>query len=75
MAKMSSFGLAVILCMASAWADMSPAPQKPLWTDKPDVAAFEKIENDHLAAADRFIATLVAAKGPRTIREHAGSIR
>src|SRR4051812_42711617 len=67
MAKMSSFGLAVILCMASAWAEVTPASQKPLWSSKPDVAAFEKIENDHLAAADRFIATLVAAKGARTI--------
>jgi len=59
--------LVVILFMASAWADMSPASQKPLWSDKPDVAAFDKIENDHLAAADRSIATLITAKGPRTI--------
>ena len=67
MAKIHGCGLAIILFMANAWAQMSPAPQKPLWTDKPDVAAFEKTENDHLAAADRFIAALVAAKGPRTI--------
>ncbi|HSS96525.1 MAG TPA: M3 family metallopeptidase, partial [Terriglobales bacterium] len=66
MAKMHS-GLVVILFMASAWAQSSPTSRKPLWTDKPDVAAFEKIENDHFAAADRFIATLVAAKGPRTV--------
>jgi Zn-dependent oligopeptidase len=67
MAKMYGCGLVVILFMASAWADMSPASQKPLWSDKPDVAAFDKIENDHLAAADRSIATLITAKGPRTI--------
>src|SRR5215470_12039979 len=66
MAKIYGCCLAVILFMASAWAQ-SPAAQKPLWTDKPDVAAFEKTENDHLAAADRFIATVVAVKGPRTI--------
>ena len=67
MAKMYGCGLVVILFMASAWADMSPASQKPLWSDKPDVATFDKIENDHLAAADRSIATLITAKGPRTI--------
>jgi len=67
MAKMYGCGLVVILFMASAWADMSPASQKPLRSDKPDVAAFDKIENDHLAAADRSIATLITAKGPRTI--------
>ena len=67
MAKMYGCGLVVILFMAGAWADMSPASQKPLWSDKPDVAAFDKIENDHLAAADRSIATLITAKGPRTI--------
>ena len=66
MAKIYGSGLVVILCMASVWAQSSTL-QKPLWSDKPDVAAFEKTENDHLAAADRFIATLVAAKGPRTI--------
>ncbi|HSS97136.1 MAG TPA: M3 family metallopeptidase, partial [Terriglobales bacterium] len=67
MAKIHTCGLAVILTVASAWAQMTPASQKPLWTSKPDVAAFEKVENDHLAAADRFIATLVSVKGPRTI--------
>src|SRR5882724_5190166 len=67
MAKIYGCSLAVFLFMASAWAQMSPISQKPLWTDKPDVAAFEKTENDHLAAADRSVATLVAAKGPRTI--------
>src|ERR1043166_5749151 len=67
MAKIYGSGLVVILCMASVWAQSSTL-QKPLWSDKPDVAAFEKTENDHLAAADRFIATLVAVKGPRTIQ-------
>ena len=41
--------------------------QPTLWAAKPDVAAFEKIENDHLAAAQRSIDALVAAKGPRTV--------
>ena len=41
--------------------------QPPLWSAKPDAAAFEKIENDRLAAAQRAIDKIVAAKGPRTI--------
>ncbi len=41
--------------------------QRPLWASKPDVAAFEKIENDHLAAADKAIAALTGVKEKRTI--------
>src|ERR1700687_2081924 len=41
--------------------------QPTLWASKPDVAAFEKIENDHLAAGRAAIDTLLAGKGPRTV--------
>jgi thimet oligopeptidase len=41
--------------------------QPTIWASKPDVTAFEKIENDRLAAAQRSIDVLLAAKGPRTI--------
>jgi thimet oligopeptidase len=41
--------------------------QPTIWASKPDVAAFEKIETDRLAAGQRAIDTLLAAKGPRTI--------
>jgi len=41
--------------------------QPTMWASKPDVAAFEKIENDRLAAGQRAIDTLIAAKGPRTV--------
>ncbi len=41
--------------------------QPPLWAAKPDVAAFEKMENDHLAATQRAIDEIVAVKGPKTI--------
>jgi thimet oligopeptidase len=44
-----------------------PKNQPPVWNSKPDVAAFEKIENEHLAAADRAIAQIVAVKDARTI--------
>lgn len=67
MRKIAGYGLVAIFCLANAWAQMSPAAQPPLWTNKPDVTAFEKVANDHLAAADRSIAEMVAVKGPRTI--------
>jgi thimet oligopeptidase len=38
-----------------------------VWCAKPDVTAFEKIENDRLAAAQRAIDQIVAVKGARTI--------
>jgi len=41
--------------------------QPTIWAENPDVAAFEKIETDRLAAAQRSVDTLLGAKGPRTI--------
>ncbi len=41
--------------------------QPTIWSAQPDVAGFEKIENDRLAAANASIDTLVAVKGARTI--------
>lgn len=41
--------------------------QATVWATKPDVAAFEKMENDRLAAAQVSIDKLVAVKGPRTV--------
>ena len=41
--------------------------QPTIWASKPDVSAFEKIENDRLAAGQRAIDTLISAKGPRTV--------
>jgi thimet oligopeptidase len=41
--------------------------QRTIWASKPDVTAFEKIENDRLAAGQRSIDNLLAAKGPRTV--------
>jgi thimet oligopeptidase len=41
--------------------------QTTIWATKPDVTAFEKIENDRLAVGQRSIDTLLAATGPRTI--------
>src|SRR4030081_166904 len=44
-----------------------PADQPPIWSTKPDVTAFEKIENGRLEAAQRSIDHIVAVKGPRSI--------
>jgi thimet oligopeptidase len=44
-----------------------PPDQPPIWSTKPDVNAFEKIENDRLEAAQRSIDKIVAVKGPKTI--------
>ena len=41
--------------------------QPTVWSTKPDVAAFEKLETDRLAAGQGSIDTLLAVKGPRTV--------
>ncbi len=41
--------------------------QPTIWASKPDAGAFDKIENDRLAAARHSIDTLLAVKGSRTI--------
>ena len=46
--------------------------QPPLWAEKPDVAAFEKVENERLSAAQRTIDAIVAVKGPWTIENTLG---
>ncbi len=55
------------LTIAAALAQEAPKTQPPLWSARPDVAAFEKIENDRLTGAQKSVDTLVAVKGARTI--------
>jgi len=64
--------LAISLCLPFALAAILSAQkvtlsQPTIWAAKPDIAAFEKIETDRLAAGQRSIDALLAAKGPRTI--------
>src|SRR5271163_488615 len=64
--------VAIFLCLpiflgAVLSAQSITVSQPTIWGSKPDVTAFEKIENDRLAAGQRAIDTLLAAKGPRTI--------
>jgi thimet oligopeptidase len=61
-----------VLCLPLIFAAVLSAQnvtvsQPTVWATKPDVAAFEKIESDRLAASQRSIDTLLAVKGPRTI--------
>ena len=59
---------AIVLIFAiSVAAQTMPASQPPIWSTKPDVAAFEKIENDRLAAAQHSIDAIVALKESKTI--------
>ncbi len=41
--------------------------QPPVWAGKPDITAFEKLENKHLAQAQSSIDAIIAIKGLRTI--------
>ena len=53
--------------VAAAGAGDLAQTQLPLWSTQPDAAAFEKMENGRLDAAQRAIDGIVAVKGPRTI--------
>lgn len=44
-----------------------PSSQPSVWATKPDVTAFEKMENDRLAAAQKAVDQIVAVKGGWTI--------
>lgn len=57
----------LVLLATTVAAQEVPKDQPPLWSAKPDVAAFEKMENDRLASAQRAVDQIVAAKGPKTI--------
>jgi thimet oligopeptidase len=52
---------------STSGAQDSPKNQPPIWTTKPDVAAFEAIENAKLGAAQRAIDGIAGVTGPRTI--------
>jgi thimet oligopeptidase len=60
--------IALLLLVTPVTAQEMPKDQPPLWNTKPDIAAFEKMENDRLAAVQRAIDQVVAFKGSRTIQ-------
>ena len=69
MSRHARYAVAILALsmVRSVVAQEVPASQPPLWSAKPDVAAFEKTENEHLAAAQRSIDAIAAVKGARTI--------
>ena len=67
MQKMITLGLAMSLLLGAACFAQTKSSQATLWAAKPDVAAFEKAENDYLAAAQKDVDQVVAVKGARTI--------
>jgi thimet oligopeptidase len=56
-----------ILMTINALAQTVSVAQPTIWAARPDIAAFEKIENDRLAAAQASIDALVAVKDARII--------
>jgi thimet oligopeptidase len=69
MAKLSGVvcGFVILLLTVTVGGQEVAAKQPPLWSTRPDVAAFEKMENDRLTAAQAAVDLVVSAKGPRTI--------
>jgi Zn-dependent oligopeptidase len=66
MQRIGAFALLFIFAAAVA-AHSQDASQPTIWSTKPDVAAFEKIETDRLAAAQKAIDNVVAVKDARSI--------
>jgi thimet oligopeptidase len=58
------FALALV---CGAHAQEAPKSQPPLWSGKPDITAFNKIEDDRLAAGQKFVDSMLAVKGQRTV--------
>src|SRR5258707_7523005 len=63
--------LSSVACLLAAplttGAQTSAVAQAPLWINKPDVPAFEKLEEERLSAAQRSVDQILAVKGPHTI--------
>ena len=58
---------ALLLIATGAAAHPALPEQPPVWSAKPDIAAFESMEEARLARAQRAIGAIVAAKGARTL--------
>ena len=61
------FMIASFCSASSAAAQELLKSQPPIWAGQPDITAFEKLENKHLAQAQSSIDALIAVKGARTI--------
>jgi thimet oligopeptidase len=61
------FAIVLVCFFTALQAQEISNSQPPVWSSKPDVAAFEKTENDRLVAAQQAIDQVLAVKGARTI--------
>ncbi len=59
------FAFLLVVSIATAQDELKNQPT--VWASKPDIAAFNKIENDRLAAAQKSVDQLLAVQGARTI--------
>jgi len=59
--------VALALLPLPSCAQTIASSQPPVWASKPDQAAFDKMENDRLAAAQRSVDQITSVKGARTI--------
>jgi thimet oligopeptidase len=66
-ARLAIFFCLPFLLVAVLSAQNVSVSQPTIWAAKPDVAAFEKIETDRLAAGQQAIDALLAVKGARSI--------
>lgn len=64
--RVAATGAGCAAWLAGALAAAGQTTQAPVWSSKPDIKAFEKMENDRLEAAQRSIDQLLAVKGQRT---------
>ncbi len=68
--RATSFAVKLILLLSllASWAlAQNAANQPPIWSAKPDASAWEQIENNHLASAQRSIEQIVTVKGSHTV--------
>jgi len=65
--RCSCIAVLLLLVVEAVVAQNELKNQPTVWANKPDIAAFEKMENGRLAAAQSSIDQIVAVKGARTI--------
>ncbi|MGI9102912.1 MAG: M3 family metallopeptidase [Terriglobales bacterium] len=57
----------IAFSFATCGAQQMPKNQPPVWSAKPDIAAFEKVENDRVAGAQQTLDRLLGVTGARTV--------
>ena len=66
-ARSYTFLFAPFILVAMSFAQEAAVSQPTIWASKPDVTAFEKIENERLDAGKKAIDQLLEVKGRRTV--------